>query len=116
MSSGHGVVSHGGIGLAAASISRSTGSPPAADRATTYSRCLRCKPWRGPVAVPHQPLGGETHHVAAPPRSTSATTSEPFQSAGIVACIRNHVVSQAPPHGCPTANGSYVARRGASST
>ena len=65
MSNGHGVVSHGGTGLAAASIRRSTASPPAADRATTYSRCLKCRPWRGLVAVPHQALGGEAHHVGA---------------------------------------------------
>ena len=75
-SSGHGDVPHGGIGLAAASISRSTGSPPRRGRATTNSRCLRWRPWRGSSPSQTRPSAVKPT-MSAPPRSTSAATSEP---------------------------------------
>ena len=65
MSSGQGVVPHGGIGLAAASISRSTASPPAAGRATDVFTVLQVQTLAGLIAVPHQTFGGEADHAPA---------------------------------------------------
>ena len=107
MSNGHGVVPHGGIGLAAASISRSTGSPPSAGCATTYSRCFEVQALAGLVAVPDQAFGGEARPCRAPPRSTSATTSDPAQSGGIVG---PHAEPRGVPRAAPRARRPRTAR------
>src|SRR5689334_17945403 len=110
MSSGHCAISHGGTGFAAASIRRSTASPPVAARVTTYSRCFRCSPWRGWSPSQTSPSAVKPT-MPPPPRSRSAVTSDPCHASGTRARSRNQVVSHAPPHGSPTANGVYSRSR-----
>ena len=101
MSSGHGDVPHGGIGLAAASISRSTalaaGGRPRDDVLAVLRGAGPARGW----SPSHTRPSAVNPTMPAPPRSTSADDLRPRPlGRDRRACIRNHVVSHAPPHGC----------------
>ena len=96
------------IGLAASSTSRSTGSPPAADSASSTLRWCGCRPWTGepdaswtkPSAWPPGPLD------RSKPRSKTASTRRPAQLSGMRPLTLSQQVDQGPPQVSPIATGS----------
>ena len=110
MSSGHGVVPHGGIGLAAASIEQidrlAAGRGPRDD----VLAVLQVQALPGLVAVPHQALGGEARPCRRRRgrRSADDLRALPVRRDRRAACGTTWCPTRRPT-ARPTSNGSYVA-------